>query len=333
MALIMTQLGLDFGSSATTVAGFAKGIPDPIVFTPKDKTCFFSALAKRTDADEYVFFDKAFEKLPGYKFHGEFKENITTESTFVYRYLKEVFTAVRDMKSNDRSERSGRVKDASDFDFSQLETVCYGYPEYADNENKIDYCNKMNEILPIVLQEVFGKNDIKIISNGEPQLASLAYCSERKKKNDLKFNTDDTMLVLDFGGHTLDIALVKIAKNGMLKPIKCKSSQIMRSLGTGKTINSLISLQVDALPYDKGIEDAKRHLFNNKPNGGSDRLFPLKYPRYDEVLEKHVERSVLLTYNEKGKYIFVSEMVDGRTTMDGKANMLAKYQDCKIKST
>ena len=330
MVLIIKQLGLDFGSSATTVVGFAEGIPDPIVFTPRDKTCFFSALAKRTDADEYVFFDKAFENLPGYKFHGEFKENITTESTFVYRYLKEVFTEVRDMKSNDGSERSSQVRGASDFDFSQLETVCYGYPEYADNENKIDYCNKMNEILPTVLKEVFGKNDIKIISHGEPQLASLAYYCERRKKSDMNFNADDTMLVLDFGGHTLDIALVKIAREGMLKPIKCKSSQIMRSLGTGKTINSLISLQVEALPYDKGIEDAKRHLFNNKPNSGSERLFPLKYSRYDEDLEKYVDRSVLLTYNERGKYIFVSEIVDGVTTMDGKANISIVYNEACI---
>ena len=56
----MRYLGLDFGSSVTTVVGFdIEG--NPILFVPGGEPCFYSVIAKRRHCEEYIYFEEALE--------------------------------------------------------------------------------------------------------------------------------------------------------------------------------------------------------------------------------------------------------------------------------
>ena len=248
MSIKIKYLGLDFGSSVTTVVGFDTD-GNPILFVPGDKPCFYSAIAKRFSSDEYVYFEEVFEKekVADCSVYDDIKEAFISQKEIAVEFLKKVFTCVKETSVVKmlRNSSNENVR----YDFSCLETVCYGFPEYADECSKEEYCKGMDEILPGILSEVFKKNDIKIISNGEPQLAALAYTHARGNT----FKRDDLVLVLDFGGHTLDMALLKVGDRGALNSIRSQSSQLLETMGTGKKINRLIGRNVSAAPSnDRG---------------------------------------------------------------------------------
>ena len=255
MCIKIKQLGLDFGSSATSVVGIAEGCDRPILFDSGDDGCFFTAIAKLISEEKYLYFRDALRvgKDGEYDFYSAFKENIGEEKELAKRYLTEVFQ---------------RVKNTDGYDFSELERICYGYPKYATEKRVKEYCEIMDIILLNIVEEVFGKDPnekMVVISHGEPMLALAAYKWVKEKysvKSAPYCKKDDVLLVLDFGGHTLDMALAKIDDDGAIAPIKHTSHEISLS-GTGKKINGLISKKAKTSDSDSGIESAKRELFDD----------------------------------------------------------------------
>ena len=291
MSIKIKQLGLDFGSSITSVVGFAEGDDRPILFDPSESSkssCFFTAIAKAECAEEYKYFAEAFAfgNKKDYRFSGTFKEKLEVEKELAASYLKKVFEQVRS------SERRG-------YDFSGLELIGYGYPEYYNSEKAESYCKIMDDILLGIVEDVFGiKPAVKsvrvkkkgspksaeefVISHGEPLLAAVAYkWAKERSGGGQVYNEGDLLLALDFGGHTLDMALVRIAKGGALEPIKCKSHEISVS-GTGKRITGLICKRAKTKECDEGVECAKIALFSGNSTGMTSPV-ALKYQQGVEV--------------------------------------------------
>ncbi len=305
--LKIKQLGLDFGSSVTTVVGFAEGVDFPILFNSGSSAYFYSAVAKERTNESYKFFTDAYDTdVKNYIFFGNIKENVKEEREIVRLFLRRVMESVRDA-----SAHFGTTV----YDFSDLKTVCYGYPEYYIEEGRESYRRIMNAILPEIISEVFGRQrgEVAIIGVGEPQLAAVAYNWTRLGDAGYPVAKDDVMLTLDFGGHTLDMALIKVGVGGVLEQIKSGSCEI-NPKGTGKMITQTICRRVyKRAIYDNAVDAAKIKLFSE----GRQDFVPLKYDSLTKISLSYVTAAD----NEANDMIVVTERHGDGSMVTGYVNV------------
>ena len=106
------------------------------------------------------------------------------------------------------------------------------------------------------------------------------------KRKDYPIERGEVILALDFGGYTLDMALLKADGDGVLKQIKSESCEVLPG-GTGKTITNMICACVYADGvFDDGVDRAKVPLFSKGEASG----VHLKYKKCGESISlKYVE--------------------------------------------
>lgn len=273
------HLGIDFGSSSTAVVGFAEEFDTPILFDFNGDNYFRTAIAKLKENKTYLYSLDAInlkaEHRDDFIIHCDIKEKIKIKEELVRLYLTELLTRV---KNTD-------CKGAS-YDFSSLESVCYGHPEYLYRRGKDDFMKMMSKLLPTVVKKVFGIRRVEIFGEGEPQLACVAYHIANMKRKDYPIERGEVILALDFGGYTLDMALLKADEDGVLKQIKSESCEVLPG-GTGKTITNMIcaSVYTDEV-FDDGVDRAKIALFTTGEVSG----VHLKYKKCGESISlKYLE--------------------------------------------
>ncbi|MBQ2738396.1 MAG: hypothetical protein IJF38_06865 [Clostridia bacterium] len=278
------HLGIDFGSSSTAVVGFTDEFDTPILFDFKGDYCFRTAIAKLRENRTYLYSLDAInlraEQRGAYLFHNDLKERIKDKHELAEQFLTELLTRIRDTEC--RGVR---------YDFSDLESVCYGHPEYLYRRGRADFIETMDRILPAVVKRVFGRKRVSIFGEGEPQLATVAYHISNSNKKGYPIERDEVILTLDLGGYTLDMALLKADDDGVLKQIKSDSCEVVPG-GTGKHITEKIceNIYTDYV-FDDGVDRAKIALYTS---GVADGV-PLKYKSGGERI------SLRYTESAKGK--------------------------------
>ena len=291
------HLGIDFGSSSTAVVGFAEEFDTPILFEFQGEYCFRTAIAKLKENKTYLYSLAAINIKPelrdSYLLHSDIKEKIKIKEELARLYLTELLTQIKN------TERGG-VK----YDFSSLESVCYGYPEYLYRRGKDDFMKVMSRLVPTIVKKVFGSKTKTVFGEGEPQLATVAYHLTNMKKSDYPIERGELILTLDFGGYTLDMSLLKADDGGVLKQIKSESCEVLPG-GTGKTITKMIceSVYADEV-FDDGVDRAKIALYTNGEVDG----VHLKYKKCGEQISlKYIENARGRIYDT----ITVTEHRDG----------------------
>lgn len=142
------------------------------------------------------------------------------------------------------------------FDFSELKTVCFGHPGYYNNKPVESYCSIVRD----AVREKFGIDEKRISWLSEPELAAGAFV---KNAADIHTYEGKTILLLDFGGHTMDTVLIRV-RNGVAEVISAPFSAIERErLRTGKELTVCLCEQIHTKEcFDNAVEDVKKVLFD-----------------------------------------------------------------------
>ena len=244
MAKKIEYLGLDFGSSKTCLVAKIQGEDTPIVFTSSDeKICFPSVIAeaKQGNFTNYKYFNDASDNRDNkYVTYSTLKEDLRYPDTPQYKedfarikaYLSKIFDCAFSY-----TYFSGKKDEL--YDFSELKAVYYGHPSFFNTKELQNYENNMQ----MILQNIFSKKRLTPNFRGipEPILTAQAYlATHAKNRKDIK--TGDSVLILDFGGYTLDIALVTVGKDkgkvGIVPGSNCSfnTEEGFDLLSLGKTI-------------------------------------------------------------------------------------------------
>lgn len=145
-----------------------------------------------------------------------------------------------------------------------IDKLVVGIPEIWNEENKSYVCKD-------ILGEII-KNDERIRSYefvSEPALACAFFVENYKKKNNMDF--EGNVLVVDYGGGTLDISLCNVGKNGKTNSISIpvKSGAGLNQEGvTGKAGLAFIEKVVLLTMEDNGVSEeqarTEKHFHANK---------------------------------------------------------------------
>ena len=259
---IVKQIGIDFGSSNTSVVGVLEDYTkSPIVFRYNDVEPFSTMLLRKHNSS--YFFTAAEVNFKG--------KDINDQEVHFYNALKEDL-----MEENGKDEYSKRVEEffkelkrqledkkymEQQYSFD-LDSICFGYPISFDKTVVNRYREKMRNIVERVFQSKEKK--IKIYDIPEPVLAGRAYNYAYKRLNDGKsfLAKDETLLVVDLGGYTMDIALLQASgdKEQELAIRKCVS--LPNKFSSGKNITkSLCKELYGKRVYDGRVDRKKRELF------------------------------------------------------------------------
>ena len=310
-------LGIDFGSSKTTIVGLTYD-GELVIFGNSHTAApsFLSAIGRFSDEENYFFFEEAYQKSKinnlGKRVHPELTDNLKEglynringkiSEENVTRYFTEIFKI---------------LKKNGDYDFSALSNVCFGHPAYYAPGASKEYIEALKPILEMLLRDIFGVNPT-IIEIPEPVLAATAYnyCYSETKEYKKRIKHNDVILVLDFGGHTMDISLMQANKSGdeiTLSPYKKSCSIDSGTIEMGKAITRSIcgEIYVDLwekerrIPFDLNVEKAKCELFSkNGPSNPSYRCLYKSNPDIERfVLEYDCKRHHALDVAEKTVYV------------------------------
>lgn len=291
-------LGLDFGSSNTAVVARAendKGERFYISFSDKQKSSFPTVMGRGRDG-EYYYFSNAVNKIQDQKSGQE--ETITPVTD-----LKEAFGDAEGFESGKRflqavAEAIGKVKDLHGlpYDFSELEGIGFGMPAYFDEREQRTYRENMRS----VLSEAFGIEEDRIVGCAEPELAAVAYNAGHSGLTSQKKRKGDGLLVLDFGGYTLDVAMMEFVEDRStrkltLQSCQCGSFPTKSYLSMGKQITFHICQEIyGERKFDYEVEKGKCALF--------------KGDNYDQI-EAGIDTEPLLLKN--GKHLGLRYRYDG----------------------
>ena len=271
MKRIVKYLGIDFGSSKTSVVGFVEGQSAPVVFLNEERGVFSFPSAMREGKDKTYYFESAYERGEDGKLYSGLKEelavkDVETETKLrVRKFLAEIAKRVKS---------TGIITDGEEyFDFSQLKGICYGYPAYVGKGTISNYCRKMGEILKELFKpEGVGDKDFHVYKCPEPVLAACAYHQCRKGE----IHAGEKVLILDFGGYTLDVTLMEavVDKGGEVKLVNMKSCVSVNNKKErygGGFVGKDITMELcgiiyektdpDRVKFDFGVEKAKCEFF------------------------------------------------------------------------
>lgn len=253
-------LGIDFGSSNTSVvARVVKGKESCYVtfFDNGTYSSFATAMGERQEDGKYFFFSDACNGINNgaLKPVEDLKERFSGEGIGDgRRFLEAVIAAVKNAETAE-GER---------FDFSALESIGFGVPAYFDEREQNAYSENMRN----VLSAAFDIDPKKIVCRAEPELAAVAYNASGKGGRRCVPHAGDGLLVLDFGGYTLDIAAMEFVEDAsrrklLLNSCSCGSYCTMNNLPMGKGITMEICEEVygEEARFDYKIDEAKCALF------------------------------------------------------------------------
>ena len=274
-------LGIDFGSSNTVVTAMTEDEKIYIFAVDGVKAEFESVavMVKKAETNEYdEFYAHAYTDgyeaaknnplgMRSLKLRNKLKEKINEDDI---KKLCSGYFAFLVKSLNDINEDANFPIDLSNLDKA---TVCFGYPAYYEDRESEEYCEIMRELI----SGAFGCKEENIKCAEEPILAAYAYnyVNQDRFLNDLEkspLQNGTNLLILDFGGHTLDIGIMTAGINidnnkiTLSQITKSKSFQSKISLGKHITLELGKVLSDDDEPYfDWEIDKAKCELF-----GGDD---------------------------------------------------------------
>lgn len=271
-------LGIDFGSSKTTLVGFSDdNVPIILGYREHSRPSFSSVAAKsKREPGSYLFFkDAEICDSNNYRIV-DLKEGLYNDDTrkereeLVSRFFKEIFEGINYSK--------GEYKNREQYDFSKLKSVVIGHPAYCDTGVSESYVASIIPMIRDIISTKFAVyHDIDIAAYPEPVLAAIAYHERRKNAKEYKraVKENDIVLVLDFGGHTMDIALMQARKNEIDNSIKLvqyrrSSSYFDGAVGMGKNVTRLLRDLIyqekhrDERPFDYLIDEAKCKVLSGK---------------------------------------------------------------------
>lgn len=275
-------LGLDFGSSKTCLIGKIQGEDTYAVFRADDqKLSFQSAISVNKKNKNLKFFNYVFDRFED----GDTVYTNLKESLLIPFFSREELNHCQDYLSK-IFDRAFKGTNAEKYDFSELKAVYYGRPSFFNPRQLISYENRLQGIL----EEIFNKapDNVKkpaFYGLPEPILAAQAYLKATANTINNPIKAGDTLLVLDFGGYTLDIALVVVgndkttivnasnhgsfsSEEAASKKKKTEDTAALSpyplSLGKAITLELCSLLFSDnKLHWDVGVDNAKCELFEN----------------------------------------------------------------------
>ena len=266
-------VGIDLGSSSIKVVGLAvdrNGDQKWVEFLSGSER--FLSAACESDG-KWFFFRKAVVKAEqtGEPLITNIKESLSEEdrpSPMGMACLEKLVDVITHLPSDGGTE---------EYDFSQLAGVCFGHPAYFDESMENRYCQNMKTALKAAFSKagVEELRDDQIKCVPEPILAALAYHERHSgvEDYDLRVVEDEHVLVLDFGGFTFDVALMKVLRNGdrlQLSPVGKGGSFASTdyfSAALGKRLTLELCRQIyglgkrDIPPFDYAVEKAKCEVF------------------------------------------------------------------------
>ena len=283
MPISIKYLGIDFGSSATTLVGIAdNGKAYLLEDTVTGKQDFASAVAV-SDSGKLYFCHEALVKSheDGIFLEATPKEDLLSKADIdnCKRRVLAFFDAVLD-----RAE--GKAAGFPFYDLSTVEAVCFGHPSYYRRCDTEDYNTVISDLLATVFSERYHSRP-SIVPAAEPLLAAIAYgdvCGMDTVRH------EGLLLVVDCGGHTIDLSLVKgihectsesgdqsqkrlcliaaappasINENNTLAPLgKQMTMEIADTILEKGEVAEDVGVE---LLYDYKVEEAKCRFFNSYP--------------------------------------------------------------------
>ncbi len=286
-------LGIDFGSSNTLVAAYAEGVAEPILFSDEESGVQFKtvleeklrqarALEEQTRAargrllaTERPEEERALlEQLERSKLEigrlsdeaSSLKERLleTNGAENVRSFFLELRRRLDTCLYGERDPATGRVTREVPYDFSQVKGICFGHPAYYEKTGVELFCKEFREIL----SEIFGVAPSRITAVSEPLLDAyaLAYAAERGCGAADRVKNGQNVLVMDLGGHTADLSLVRLARMErriLARPLQRSASSDRPVIGMGKAITEeLCDACYGRFGYDPVLEAAKCELFS-----------------------------------------------------------------------
>ena len=278
MSTIIRNLGIDLGSSGTTVVGYTAGGKEALLFrdTVEGRDYFETALATKHIPSDTPEGEKAtlaaqllgngdsgdvfFIGHGGTFFYDKLKEGLLTEPdtdrsrAYLRAYLRYILEA---------------ISESGSYDFSEVESICFGYPAYDHAGSTSSYIATISNILTDTFARRDGRS-IQRFSLPEPILAATSYLHA----NPNAVKPGSLLLVVDCGGYSIDLALVEVCRDGDLVYPKEKVPAISvdggYTLALGKAMTAdILSLVYEKLEldeacpfYDRGVEAAKRAFFS-----------------------------------------------------------------------
>ena len=290
------RLGIDFGSSSTAIVATVKNAATnkvettPVIFEMADEVLSFpSLIVTKSDKDETrLYFDDALDADPKYiKYSsGNLKENLLDQ-----KGLEEAKEYFRELLK--RLQGTGEVR----YDFSELEKICFGHPAHYDIGSVDFFRDAMVELLSSVFdKKVSPKLKAEnIIGISEPILAAYAFNhahSTDREGYTSKISHNDLVMVIDLGGHTVDLAIMQAKKsNGIvnLTPYASPNSIESKIVPMGKRITEKICQEVYGRDwrFDEKIDLIKCEFFNMQAEGRGSATKPAK-PKYESDFKRTV---------------------------------------------
>lgn len=205
----ITWLGLDFGSSSTKAVGIvgATGERVEFLFDPGYYPDGRIKTALKKSGDGFTLTTVVDIGKEGWDYC--IKENAVNPDgrekikAFVIKYLHALAG----------KEGGGFPK----YDFDSVEAVCFGAPAYYKLKKEGNYLENYKSYVTEAIEEsgVFGRCP-RIISCPEPELALRAYHAfvERADKQSPLLGNGKNVLVVDVGGHTVDVVIMTSVYDG-----------------------------------------------------------------------------------------------------------------------
>ncbi len=218
----MINLGVDFGSTYTMVSVYRNGIPETIqpdnltfsypsivVYNTKTQKYFYGTVARNKIGTPNTVVFRGFKMLlNGQMSESELRkrnyDDINTPEHITELFLRYVITNT--LKNEEEDEIGMLVLGAPECWFQSMETI--------DSRGILrDICMRASDKI----------GDVKIVSEPTNAAAYGVWCYENKEENKVSKRTlDGNILVIDYGGGTLDTAFVSVRheKNNrlMIKP-------------------------------------------------------------------------------------------------------------------
>lgn len=344
--IYIKYLGIDFGSSSVSVVGYENYNTEPIIFynpVPLSKTTKFATAMAKDDNGNYVFFDDAVQQIT-HPLINSLKESLAIDDPCenVQLFISKLFDSISQCRSS-----------SGEYNFSQLERICFGYPTYTETEKQ----NKYNENLRNIIVNSCRANGInisaeQIISIPEPMLAAMAFNEVNKNSSEYKntINHGDLILVVDLGGYTLDMIIVRAEKStnddirlfdGSPPKSIIEEKEDGRDIKLGKRITKDICVQIfkgceNQHMFDYNVDEQKCEYFKNINIATAPKNLQFKEKLSDQPTTE-ISKFVL-QYDQKDKslidntvYVGMNSSEDGRSIdIEDSFNLCAEYVESYI---
>ncbi|MBE6633758.1 MAG: hypothetical protein E7620_05395 [Ruminococcaceae bacterium] len=276
MKRVVKYLGIDFGSSNTLISAIVEGVETPLLF--RDEITGFDSFETMIPGDNNQELRALKEQLLESRGNEPFgKENV-----------RKFFAKLREKLDS---------LDNEGFDFSKIQRVCFGHPAYYDKSYVAFFCDTMKAIIG----EIFvGVPANQICAVSEPLLDAYAYCHAMKKRRQgtaCPFQNGQNLLVLDMGGHTIDMTLLRAERAGeefSAIPMFSSASSNTPVVYMGKAITENICdvcYEGMKIYYDADVDKAKGEVLSDAKNWNTKVV--------SRVLKKSGGRALYLTYDEE----------------------------------